>query len=145
MSVPGPRGYALNRTRNAYLATHLRLAATHWSRLCGLIATDPAHFPVGEGLWIVPCHGVHTFAMRFPIDVLYVVARHVFTVLSEFDGKAVIWAFVHAGEVALDDQTSLQLQAAHFGEDERVQIFLWIVHVRHDLRIILVSPAEGRG
>jgi len=71
MSVPGPRGYALNRTRNAYLATHLRLAATHWSRLCGLIATDPAHFPVGEGLWIVPCHGVHTFAMRFPIDVLY--------------------------------------------------------------------------
>jgi uncharacterized protein len=71
MSVPGPRGYALNRTRNAYLATHLRLAATHWSRLCGLIATDPTHFPAGEGLWIVPCHGVHTFAMRFPIDVLY--------------------------------------------------------------------------
>jgi hypothetical protein len=22
-------------------------------------------------LWIVPCHGVHTFAMRFPIDVVY--------------------------------------------------------------------------
>ncbi len=71
MSVPGPKGYALNRTRNAYLATHLRLAATHWSRLRGLMATEAARFPAGEGLWIVPCHGVHTFAMRFPIDVVY--------------------------------------------------------------------------
>jgi uncharacterized membrane protein (UPF0127 family) len=71
MSVPGPKGYALNRTRNAYLATHLRLAATHWSRFRGLMATDAARFPAGQGLWIVPCHGVHTFAMRFPIDVLY--------------------------------------------------------------------------
>jgi uncharacterized membrane protein (UPF0127 family) len=71
MSVPGPKGYALNRTRNACLATHVRLAATHWSRFCGLMATAATHFPVGEGLWIVPCRGVHTFAMRFPIDVLY--------------------------------------------------------------------------
>jgi uncharacterized protein len=71
MSVPGPNGYALNRTRNAYLATRVRLAATHWSRFRGLMGTDAARFPAGEGLWIVPCHGVHTFAMRFPIDVVY--------------------------------------------------------------------------
>ncbi len=25
----------------------------------------------GEGLWIVPCEGVHTFLMRFPIDVVF--------------------------------------------------------------------------
>ena len=71
MSVPGPKGYALNRTRNAYLATHVRVAATHWSRFRGLMATDAARFPAGDGLWITPCHGVHTFAMRFPIDVIY--------------------------------------------------------------------------
>ena len=71
MSVPGTRGYALNRTRNAYLATRLRLAATHWSRFRGLMSTDAENFSAGEGLWIVPCHGVHTFAMRFPIDVVY--------------------------------------------------------------------------
>jgi uncharacterized membrane protein (UPF0127 family) len=35
------------------------------------MGTDAARFPAGEGLWIVPCHGVHTFAMRFPIDVVY--------------------------------------------------------------------------
>jgi len=71
MSVPGPKGYALNRTRNAYLATHVRLAATHWSRFRGLMATEASRFPAGEGLWIVPCHCVHTFAIRFPFDVLY--------------------------------------------------------------------------
>ena len=26
----------------------------------------------GQGLWIEPCHSVHTFFMRFPIDVVYV-------------------------------------------------------------------------
>ena len=71
MPVPGPTGYALNRTRHAYLAKHLRIAETHWSRFCGLMCTDAGSFPTGQGLWIVPSRGVHTFAMRFPIDVVY--------------------------------------------------------------------------
>lgn len=25
----------------------------------------------GEGLWIAPCEGVHTFGMKFSIDVLF--------------------------------------------------------------------------
>jgi uncharacterized membrane protein (UPF0127 family) len=64
-------GYAFNRTRNAYLATRLAVAGTHWSRLRGLMGKDAESFPAGDGLWIVPSRGVHTLAMRFPIDVLY--------------------------------------------------------------------------
>ena len=64
-------GYAFNRTRNAYLATDLAVADTHWSRFVGLMGTQPANFGSGNGLWIVPCRGVHTFAMNFPIDVIY--------------------------------------------------------------------------
>jgi hypothetical protein len=64
-------GYAFNRTRNAYLATNLSVAGTHWSRLRGLMGKCPASFPAGDGLWITPSRGVHTLAMRFPIDVLY--------------------------------------------------------------------------
>ena len=71
MSVSGPTGYALNRNRHAYLATHLRIAKTHWSRFRGLMCIDSISFPTGQGLWIVPSRGVHTFAMRFPIDVVY--------------------------------------------------------------------------
>lgn len=25
----------------------------------------------GEGMWIAPCNGIHTFFMRFPIDVVF--------------------------------------------------------------------------
>jgi uncharacterized protein len=64
-------GYAFNTDRQAFLATAVRKADTHWSRLRGLIGEDERSFPAGSGLWIVPCHGVHTFAMQFPIDVLY--------------------------------------------------------------------------
>jgi uncharacterized membrane protein (UPF0127 family) len=75
MLVEAAAGYAFNRTRNAYLATHLSVAGTHWSRLCGLMGKDASNFPAGEGLWIVPSRGVHTLAMRFPIDVLYLDAN----------------------------------------------------------------------
>jgi uncharacterized protein len=64
-------GYAFNRTRQTYLATRLCVAETHWSRLRGLMGKAAEKFCTGQGLWIVPSHGVHTFAMRFPIDVVY--------------------------------------------------------------------------
>jgi uncharacterized protein len=71
MPAQGPTAYAFNRTRTTYLATELLIARTHWSRFRGLMATDAARFRRGQGLWITPCHGVHTFAMRFPVDVVY--------------------------------------------------------------------------
>jgi len=66
-----PSGYAFNRTRQALLARRLSLAASHWSRFRGLMCVPLANFGSGNGLWIVPSHGVHTFAMKFPIDVAY--------------------------------------------------------------------------
>lgn len=67
----GPKGYAFNRTRTTYLATDLVIARTHWSRFRGLMATDSSRFSRGQGLWINPSHGIHTFAMRFAIDAVY--------------------------------------------------------------------------
>ncbi len=71
MSPRGPKGYAFNRTRTTYLATDLVIASTHWSRFRGLMATDSSRFSRGQGLWISPSRGIHTFAMRFPIDAVY--------------------------------------------------------------------------
>jgi len=76
MSLTGSTGYAFNRTRQAYLASHVTLAATHWSRFRGLMCTAAANFRTGDGLWIVPCRGVHSFAMNFPIDVIYLDGRN---------------------------------------------------------------------
>lgn len=62
---------AFNQTRQCYLATELAIAGTHWSRLRGLLGASADDFRNGRGLWIRPCRGVHTLAMRFPIDVVY--------------------------------------------------------------------------
>ncbi len=71
MAVFSAQGQAFNQTRQAYLATALAVADTHWSRLRGLIGLSARDFCNGHGLWIVPCRGVHTLCMGFPIDVVY--------------------------------------------------------------------------
>ena len=71
MPVLSPRGQAFNQTRQVYLAISLAIADTHWSRFRGLLGTAKDDFSNGCGLWIRPCHGIHTLAMRFPIDVVY--------------------------------------------------------------------------
>ena len=71
MGVFSSQGQAFNQTRQAYLATALAIADTHWTRLRGLLGLRSNDFRNGSGLWIVPCHGVHTLGMGFPIDVVY--------------------------------------------------------------------------
>jgi len=71
MAVFSPQGQAFNRTRERHLATALAVADTHWTRFRGLLGLAVGDFGKGCGLWIVPCHGVHTLGMGFPIDVLY--------------------------------------------------------------------------
>ena len=56
-------------TRNTVLADSAEVADTSSKRRTGLLKHE--RFERGQGLWIVPCEGVHTFGMKFPIDVLY--------------------------------------------------------------------------
>jgi len=58
-----------NETRNSVLAESADVADSSAKRQKGLLGRDS--LPVGYGLWIVPCEAVHTYGMRFPIDVLY--------------------------------------------------------------------------
>lgn len=71
MAVFSWRGRALNRTRDTCLAASLAIADTHWTRLRGLLGVAADDFGKGRGLWIVPCHGVHTLGMGFAIDAIY--------------------------------------------------------------------------
>ena len=58
-----------NETRNSVLAELMEVADTSAKRRKGLLGRDS--LPIGHALWIVPCESVHTYGMRFPIDVLY--------------------------------------------------------------------------
>jgi uncharacterized protein len=58
-----------NPARSTVLATRLEVADSGAKRNKGLLGRDGLQ--EGGGLWIVPCESVHTFFMRFPIDLVY--------------------------------------------------------------------------
>jgi uncharacterized membrane protein (UPF0127 family) len=62
-----------NVTRDTVLAEGAEVADTSRKRRTGLLKHKS--LPPGEGLWIAPCEAVHTFGMRFPIDVLFLSKR----------------------------------------------------------------------
>jgi len=59
---------ARNASLNTVLADRVGVAATHAARAVGLLSRSGLE--PGEALWIVPSRGVHTWGMRFTIDVL---------------------------------------------------------------------------
>ena len=59
-----------NQTRGTVLGDAVELADTSAKRRTGLL--KHTHLEPGTGLWIVPCESVHTFFMKFAIDLVYV-------------------------------------------------------------------------
>lgn len=66
---PDVRVRVSNLTRNTLLATCMEVADSGPKRNKGLLGRE--RLSTGEGLWIIPCEAVHTFWMRFPIDLVY--------------------------------------------------------------------------
>ncbi len=52
----------------AVIAEHVRDASSVRDRALGLMLRR--RLPPGHGIWLNPCNGVHTWLMRFPLDVL---------------------------------------------------------------------------
>jgi len=59
----------INRTRGCVLGDAIDRADTGQTRRVGLL--NRSGLQKGEGLWIVPTEAIHTFFMRFAIDVLF--------------------------------------------------------------------------
>ena len=82
-------------------------AETFRSRLMGLALIRPSELPGGHALLLQPCSSIHTFGMRFPIDVAF--ADTDGTVLQVIRGvpprkvrrcpKAAVALEAHAGEL----------------------------------------------
>jgi len=60
----------INQSKNTILAENIFLADTPFKRMQGLLGRKD--FLQGQALIIKPCTAIHTFFMRFPIDVLFV-------------------------------------------------------------------------
>ena len=59
----------VNRTRGTLLGSKVALADTGWTRLRGfLLRPEPR---AGEGILLTPCNAIHTWGMRFSLDVIF--------------------------------------------------------------------------
>lgn len=63
--------YVYNKTRETFVGTEVTVANSYLRRLVGLVGKTTRWAQGGRGLWILPCHGVHTLGMLFPIDLLF--------------------------------------------------------------------------
>ena len=64
---------ATNVDTGAIVASHVRVATRPVDRAIGLLSRR--RFYPGEGLLITPCRGVHTWGMRFAIDLVALLLR----------------------------------------------------------------------
>ena len=60
--------FVYNQTKETFLAYHVKVAGTFLSRFVGLRRLDS--IARGSGLWLQSVKSVHTFGMRFPLDVI---------------------------------------------------------------------------
>jgi uncharacterized membrane protein (UPF0127 family) len=67
---PAVRWHLVNETRGTTIATVIEGAFDSRSRRKGLLGRD--HLPHGHALVVAPSNAVHSFFMRFSIDVLFV-------------------------------------------------------------------------
>lgn len=66
---PAPPLRIRNLTRQTEIASCAETADSSATRNKGLLGRTG--LPTGGGLWIVPCESVHTFFMKFPLDLVY--------------------------------------------------------------------------
>ncbi len=72
--MPGSREVEIvNLTKSAVVGTRIRIADKAFARLVGLLGTN--NLGPGCGLLIEPSSGIHTFGMRFAIDVVSLDAK----------------------------------------------------------------------
>lgn len=60
----------INQTKNTIISEDVAVAHTLLTRTKGLLGRNQMR--QGEALVITACNSIHTFFMRFPIDVLFV-------------------------------------------------------------------------
>jgi len=75
-----------NQTRGATLADRAEIADTSAKRRTGLLKHKG--LAPGEGLWIVPTEGIHTFGMKFAIDVVFLNKQRKILKIRPSMGKA---------------------------------------------------------
>ncbi|RLQ84891.1 DUF192 domain-containing protein [Planomicrobium sp. Y74] len=60
----------INYSTGSMIAKEVKQAHRFWPRFKGLMFTNS--MPAGRALHLAPCNSIHTFFMKYEIDVLYI-------------------------------------------------------------------------
>ena len=69
--------FSVSKTTNKTLVPHLEVADNIWARNKGLLGRSD--LPLSEALLIYRCNNIHTFFMKFAIDLVFVNSKMVVT------------------------------------------------------------------
>ena len=110
----------VNLSYGAELANHLSTADTFFKRLKGLMFRD--QLSPGCGLYLHPCNSIHTFFMKFPIDVLYIDKDwRIVGIEEHLEPGRIGKKFPSAVSVIELESGSVQLNSIHRGQVLKLQ------------------------
>ena len=88
----------INQTKNTILAEDVLIANTFFKRIKGLLGEKV--FLSNQAIILDPCNSVHTFFMRFAIDILFVDKNYrVVKTLPKFTPNRISCIYWHASRV----------------------------------------------
>lgn len=125
----------VDATRGVVVARRVQRADTFARRLVGLLGRP--ELGEDEGLWIEPCDSIHTFFMRFPIDVAFLDPRG--TVIRRLE-RLPPW---RATRLHTQARACLEL-APGVLERKGVRDGAHLLLVPAEASLIPARPAEGR-
>jgi uncharacterized membrane protein (UPF0127 family) len=89
---------ARNLSNGKELSNNVIIADSILKRMKGLLGKS--ELPIGEALWIKPCMSVHTFFMRFPIDVVFLNNKNkVIAIRKNLKPNRITWLYPRAASV----------------------------------------------
>ena len=89
---------ACNSRTGMELSNNVAIADSLLKRMKGLLGKNT--MPTGGSLWIRPCISIHTFLMRFPIDVVFLdKTNRVIATIKNLQPNRITWFYPKAASV----------------------------------------------
>ena len=110
---------AYNVRNSKELSNSVAVADSLLKRMKGLLGKK--EMLNGEALWIKPCISVHTFFMKFPIDVLFLDKRNrVITAIRNIQPNRLSWIYPNAVSVLELPAGILQITDTRIGDEIKI-------------------------
>jgi uncharacterized membrane protein (UPF0127 family) len=107
---------AFNIRNGKQLADNVTVADDLFKRMKGLLGRD--NLLDGEALWIKPCMSIHTFFMKYPIDIFFLDKRkRIITTIRNMQPNRLTWIYPNAVSVLELPAGVLQTTDTRIGDE----------------------------